>query len=296
MPRAPSFREIEVFRAVMLSGTTTAAAAMLHTTQPSVSRVLAQMQTGTDLKLFDMEKGRLRPTPEAQRLFETVQGHFQGLARIGQEVHLLRRSGTGLLRLGCTPTLGLGPMPGIVARFIERHPDVSVDLQTVGSHQLGEGLLHGRFDLVLATGRLDHPQFDIRVMHRSPAVCVMHPGHVMASRRRIRAADLSGQRLLTLNADDELSVALWQALQEAGAEPAATLQTTYSSTICRLAAEGAGIGIVNPYAARVFGQALMVVPLVPAIAVEVRLAHAGHLASSRLTEVFASLVAEGLEA
>jgi DNA-binding transcriptional LysR family regulator len=124
----------------------------------------------------------------------------------------------------------------------------------------------------------------------------MHPGHVMASRRRIRAADLSGQRLLTLNADDELSVALWQALQEAGAEPAATLQTTYSSTICRLAAEGAGIGIVNPYAARVFGQALMVVPLVPAIAVEVRLAHAGHLASSRLTEVFASLVAEGLEA
>ena len=89
---------------------------------------------------------------------------------------------------------------------------------------------------------------------------------------------------------------LWQALHEAGAEPAATLQTTYSSTICRLAAEGAGIGIVNPYAARVFGQALTVVPLVPAIAVEVRLAHAGHLASSRLTEVFASLVAEGLEA
>jgi len=280
----------------MLTGTTTAAAAMLHTTQPSVSRLLAQMQAGLDLKLFDMEKGRLRATPEAQRLFETVQGHFQGLARIEQEVDLLRRSGTGLLRIGCTPALGLGAVPGIVARFIARHPEVHVDLQTVGSHQLSEGLLHGRFDLVLATGRLDHPQFNIRVMHRARAVCVMHPTHPMASRRRIHASQLAGQRLLTLNADDELSIALWQALRSAGAEPAATLQTTYSGTICSLAAEGAGIGIVNPYAARVFAHALRVVPLLPACVVEVRMASASHLTSSRMAVSFAVMAAESLAA
>jgi DNA-binding transcriptional LysR family regulator len=278
----------------MLTGTTTAAAAMLHTTQPSVSRLLAQMQAGTALKLFDMDKGRLRPTPEAQRLFQTVQGHFQGLARIGQEVDLLRRSGTGLLRLGCTPALGLGLMPGIMARFIELHPDVHVDLQTVGSHQLSEGLMHGRFDLVLATGRLDEPQFDIKVLHQEHAVCVMHPEHPLASQRHVHASQLAGQRLLTLNADDELSIALWQALREAGAEPAATLQTTYSGTICSLAAQGAGIGIVNPYAARVFAHALRVVPLLPACLVEVRLARAGHLADSGLAEAFAGLVGETL--
>ncbi len=296
MPRTPTFREIEAFRAVMLTGTTTAAAAMLHTTQPSVSRLLAQMQSGVDLKLFDMDKGRLRPTPEAQRLFETVQSHFQGLARIGQEVDLLRRSGTGLLRLGCTPALGLGLMPGVVARFIGLHPEVHVDLQTVGSYQLGEGLLHGRFDLVLATGRLDHPQFDIRVMHRARAVCVMHPRHPLASRQRLHASQLAGERLLTLNTDDELSIALGQVLRDAGVEPAATLQTTYSGTICSLAAEGAGIGIVNPFAARVFAHALRVVPLVPACLVEVRMARASHLANSGMADEFAGLVSEGLAA
>lgn len=296
MPRPPTFREIEAFRAVMLTGTTTAAAAMLHTTQPSVSRLLAQMQAGADLRLFDMDKGRLRPTPEAQRLFETVQVHFQGLARIGQEVDLLRRSGTGLLRLGCTPALGLGLMPAVVARFIALHPEVHVDLQTVGSHQLSEGLLHGRFDLVLATGRLDHPQFDIEVMHRAHAVCVMHPGHPLARHKRLHASQLAGQRLLTLNADDELSAELWQTLHAAGAEPAATLQTTYSGTICSLAAEGAGIGIVNPYAARVFAHALRVVPLVPACVVEVRMARASHLADSGMAHAFAQLVAQRLAA
>jgi DNA-binding transcriptional LysR family regulator len=57
MPRPLSFKEIEAFRAVMQTGTTTAAAQLLHTTQPSISRLLAQMQTSADLKLFDMHKG-----------------------------------------------------------------------------------------------------------------------------------------------------------------------------------------------------------------------------------------------
>ncbi|REN20915.1 LysR family transcriptional regulator, partial [Mycobacterium tuberculosis] len=53
MSRPLNFRQIEAFRAVMQTGTTTAAAAMLHTTQPSVSRLLAQIQNATQLKLFD---------------------------------------------------------------------------------------------------------------------------------------------------------------------------------------------------------------------------------------------------
>ncbi|MBB2917505.1 LysR substrate binding domain-containing protein [Cupriavidus alkaliphilus] len=101
---------------------------------------------------------------------------------------------------------------------------------------------------------------------------------------------------MTLNSDDELSIALWQALRDAGAEPAATLQTTYSGTICGLAAQGAGIGIVNPYAARVFAHALRVVPLEPACVVEVRMARASHLANSSMADAFAELVAQALTA
>ena len=66
MSRPLNFRQIEAFHAVMLAGTTTGAAQMLRTTQPSVSRLLAQAQQASGLKLFDMERGRLRPTREAK--------------------------------------------------------------------------------------------------------------------------------------------------------------------------------------------------------------------------------------
>ncbi|MFJ1251179.1 LysR substrate-binding domain-containing protein [Cupriavidus sp. CuC1] len=290
MARPLNFREIEAFRAVMLTGTTTAAAAMLHTTQPSVSRLLAQMQAAAGLKLFDTQKGRLRPTQEARCLFDTVQHHFMGLARIEQDVAVLRKSGTGVLRIGCTPSLGLGVMPQVVGEFARRHADVHVNLQTVGGHHLREGLLNGQYDLVLSTSHLDDPHFDVRVMHRTNAVCVMHPGHALAGRATIHVRDLHNQFLLTLNADDELHVAFLRGMRQWQVEPSATIETTYSGTICSMAAQGAGIGIVNPYVADVFAHGLRVLPLLPACPVEVCMALPSQSASSAISEEFAALL------
>ena len=76
----------------MLTGTTIAAANMLNTTQPSISRSIAQIQAAAKLKLFELDRGRLRPTPEAVKLFEAVQRNFLGLETIEETVALLRRS------------------------------------------------------------------------------------------------------------------------------------------------------------------------------------------------------------
>ena len=151
MSRPLSSREIETFRAVIQTGTTTAAAQLLHTTQPSVSRLLAQMQAAAGLKLFDMHKGRLRPTAEAMDLYATVQQHFLGRERIERELAVLRQSGAGALRIGCTPALGLSVIPMAVRRFAERYPGRHLSLQTLGTQALREGLLHGHFDLVVST-------------------------------------------------------------------------------------------------------------------------------------------------
>ncbi|MGH8856478.1 MAG: LysR substrate-binding domain-containing protein [Polaromonas sp.] len=290
MSRPLNFRQIEAFRAVMQTGTTTAAAAMLHTTQPSISRLLAQIQGATLLKLFDIQKGRLRPTQEARQLFETVQRHFLGLDRIEQSVAVMRKSGTGSLRLGCTPALGLSVMPQVVHAFSRLYPDVHVNLQTISAHQLREGLLHGLYDLVLTTTPIRHPQLDAATLHRGNAVCVMHPQHPLAQRASLHVRDLQDQVLLTLNADDEIFLQFQHTMQQHGIEAAATVETTYSVTICMMAVQGTGIGIVNPYVASVFERDLHILPLSPRCPVEVSMAFSGQTAPSVITEQFAALL------
>lgn len=290
MPRPLNFREIEAFRAVMQTGTTTAAAGVLNTTQPSVSRLLAQVSAATGLKLFDHAKGRLLPTKEAKDLFDFVQRQFLGLDRVEQHVAHLRKSGSGSLRIGCTPALGLSLLPRVIGDLCRQHPDVHVDLQTTSAHQLREGLLHGNFDAVLSTAAQPHPELDGTVLQQAPMVCVMHPGHALASRPRVHVRDLMGQSLLTLNADDESQVRIQRLLQEHEVEVSTRVETSYSFTICLMAAEGAGIGIVNPYIASVFARDLHVAPLAPRCHVQVLMAFPQHVSRSRTTEAFTALL------
>jgi len=287
-----NFRQIDAFRAVMMTGTTTAAANLLHTTQPSISRLLAQLRDATGVKLFDIHKSRLRPTREGRQLFEIVQAHFLGLERIEQSVAVMRKSGSGSLRVGCTPALGLSVVPHAVKAFNRRYPGVHINLQTVGGHALREGLLHGVYDLVLTMAPLNHPQLDDVTLHRSSAVCVMHPGHPLAQRSAIHVRDLQDQTLLMLNADDEIYLPLVDAIKRMRIEPTATIETTYSATICRMAAEDVGIGIVNPYVAASFARDLCVLPLAPRCPIEVCMAFGGQSAVSTTTEQFAAILRE----
>lgn len=295
MSRPLNTREIEAFRAVIQTGTTTAASQLLHTTQPSISRLLAQMQAAAGLKLFDMHKGRLRPTPEALELYATVQQHFMGRERIERALSVLRQSGAGSLRVGCTPALGLSVIPTVVHRFAQQFPSTHLSLQTLGTTPLREGLLYGQLDLVVSTMAMVRTELDASVLHRSQAVCVMHPHHPLAAREAIHVRDLQGQKLLTLNANDDIFLQLQHTMQEHGIEAGSTIETTYSATICSLAAQGLGIGVVNPYMASVFARELRVLPLLPACAVEVVLALPPQFAPSERAECFIQLLREQLQ-
>jgi DNA-binding transcriptional LysR family regulator len=293
MTRALQFRQIEAFRAVMQAGTTTAAAGLLNTTQPSISRLLSQVAAATGLKLFEAERGRLKPTPEALDLYDVVERNFQGLDRIEQRIAVLRRSGAGTLRIGCTPALALSLMPAAVAAFCRAHPEVHINLHTQGGHHLWDGVQHGAFDIVLSTMAAARVEAKLVTLHRGRAVCVVPARHPLAARTRLHVRDLQGQVLLTLPSEDEFQAQFRQLLQSHGVEPAATVETTYSFTICRMAAEGAGIGVVNPYVASVFARDVRILPLSPALPVEIVRAYPPQHAPSRITETFcAAFVAE----
>lgn len=292
MVRQLQHREIEAFQAVIQTGTTTAAAQLMHTTQPSISRLLSQMQTAAGVKLFGMHKGRLRPTREAMELYSTVQQYFVGRERIERELAVLRQSGAGSLRVGCTPALALSVIPPVIGEYLKHYPGAHLSIQTLGAIELRDGVLNGKFDIVLSTMVLATEELNSTVLHRGRGVCVMHPDHPLASRASLHVQDLHGQLLLTLNADDSIFMQLQQEMQAFGVTPEATIETNYSSTICRLAAQGLGVGVVNPYMATVFAPDLKIVALQPECSVEAVLALPPQYASSARVDTLTELLRE----
>ncbi|WP_340524226.1 LysR family transcriptional regulator, partial [Cupriavidus necator] len=79
-------RQIEVFRAVMLTGTVSEAARLLHVSQPVVTRVLQHAEASLGFRLFERVRGRLQATPEANALYGDVERQVQVLTHHTGEI------------------------------------------------------------------------------------------------------------------------------------------------------------------------------------------------------------------
>ena len=108
-----NLRQIEVFRAIMLTSSISGAAKLLHVSQPAVSRLLSYTEQRLGLKLFERIKGRLYPTPEAKRLFTEVNAVYQGVQRVNEVADDLiqQRAGHPSRKSGRTPDCSKGLRP-----------------------------------------------------------------------------------------------------------------------------------------------------------------------------------------
>lgn len=145
-----NLRHIEIFHAVYVNGSVSAAARALNISQPSVSKTLRHAESLLGFALFQRAAGRLVPTADAHALFVEV-------SEIQDRVHALRESGRNLkrgadaiLRLSALPSLALGALPAAVSHFLLAHPMVKFDLQTVHHDDLLRKLQERETDIAIA--------------------------------------------------------------------------------------------------------------------------------------------------
>jgi DNA-binding transcriptional LysR family regulator len=125
-----NLRHIEIFHAVYVNGSVSAAARALNVSQPSVSKMLRHAESLLGFPLFQRTSGGLVPTQDAHVLFTEVseiQDRVYALREAGRN---LRRGVGGVLRISALPSLALDAIPTAVARFLRTHNDVKFDLQT----------------------------------------------------------------------------------------------------------------------------------------------------------------------
>ena len=106
-----SIRQLEAFDMIMLSGSVSAAATALHISQPSVSRLLQDLERDCDLKLFDRAKGRLIPTPQGIMFHEEVARSFKSARELMVAARNIRDLKQSRLRIGALAACSLEIVP-----------------------------------------------------------------------------------------------------------------------------------------------------------------------------------------
>jgi DNA-binding transcriptional LysR family regulator len=282
-------RHIEVFRAVMTTGSVTAAASMLFTSQPTVSRELGQLEYLLGFMLFDRIRGRLRPTARALTLYEEVQRAYIGLDRIMATAANLRACEQGQLSVICMPSLSHSPLPIACRRFISEHPGVGISITPQESPLLEEWLTAQRHDLGLTERQSPPPGTSLEPLLAADEVCVLPEGHRLLAKQVIHPTDLAGERFVSLSPTDPYRTQIDDLFRHHSVARELVLETHSAVSVCSMVAAGIGLAVVNPLTALAFaGKGLELRPFAASIPFHVNIVRPEHRPSTPLTEHFIS--------
>jgi DNA-binding transcriptional LysR family regulator len=67
-----TLRQIEIIRAIMVTGTVAGAARLLNVSSPGISRVMKHAEASIGVKLFNRRGGRYSPTAQANTIFNQI--------------------------------------------------------------------------------------------------------------------------------------------------------------------------------------------------------------------------------
>lgn len=290
-----NLRQVEAFKAVMTEGSVTQAAVALGISQPAVSCLIANLESTMGFMLFKRHRGRFQPTSEAEVFLEEAERLLDSHRRAVRAARDIRDLKAGTLRVAALPAASNDFMPRLMARFVKDRPQVKVSMQTRTSPQVREWISAQLFDVGFAELPADDPAVDCEPL-RMECLCAVPEGHDLAKLEKVSPTDLGNAPMIVQNPEHSAHYQLKAAFEDAGVVWAPQMECHLFASACKLAAEGAGIAIVDPFTAYQFqGQGLAFRPFAPTIPYELGLLFPALRPRSRLVSEFASALKAGVE-
>ncbi|MFT4195619.1 LysR family transcriptional regulator [Ottowia sp.] len=207
---------MEIFRAVMTGGTISAAAKLLHVSQPAISRSLAYTEQKLGLMLFMRSGGRLVPTAAAQRLLAEVDRVYQSALKVNELATELATTSKGAIRLLSSPCLADNVVPHAIARFAQANPEVTIRYRSVMSTDIPLEIIGSRCDVAISALPVEHPGLQSWRLCSGRMLCLAGRDHPLASRRSVSVEDLAAMPYISYITDSPFGLAVAREFEHRG--------------------------------------------------------------------------------
>ena len=290
-----NLRQLEAFRAVMLTKSITRAAESLFVSQPAVSRLISDLERSVQFSLFHRIKKRLVPTPEAKALYEEVERSFVGLSKITLAAREIREFRSGSLSIAALPALGLGYLPGIISRFAAERPDVSLSLSIRGSQNVSSLIAVQRADVGFTESIDFDDGIESELLLTTNLVCVLPPAHRLSEKPLIEARDLDQETFIGTGNWQLSWKDIDQYFERQEVKRKTQIDTQLNATVAEFVLSGAGIGIIDPITAERYApQGLVIKPFIPTVQYSYFVIFPENRPRSRLAEQFVERVKQDI--
>lgn len=195
-------REIEIFRAVFLTRSVSAAGLRLNLSQPSVSRILAEFERKFGCDLFVRQSRGVKPTREAKVFFQEVERRLGVMATLEEAAVQIVDKERGALVVGANIGLSVSLVPGVLRDMEISKKSISVKVHTRSSVKVIEYVRAGLIDVGLASS--EHRPDGVTILHDfvMPFFALIPRNNALAAKRTgIALSELAGEHLVAPSND-----------------------------------------------------------------------------------------------
>lgn len=240
-----SFRQIEVFHAVVLARSITSASKVLNVSQPSLSRTIRRMEDLLGIELFAREQGGLIPTAEALLIFGEVDNIVRQISGLSGQISRITRGEAAVFRLGATASVARALVPQALKTLSVSTPSLELFFDVLAVDQMEDYLVSGRGECLVTIARMDHPLIASEQVGKAVLVAIVPRDHILASRDRIWVRDLEGVDFIAFPGGGAHHMVVDKFLKDAGVSVNIKAVVRFSDTAVALANQGMGVALVD---------------------------------------------------
>ena len=228
-----TLRQIEIIRAIMVTGTVAGAARLLNVSSPGISRVMKHAEASIGVKLFNRRGGRYSPTAQANAIFNQINSVYDKVEDLQFVISRIKRGANSELKIGSVPSIANIIVPRAVADLRKTLPNLLIEVDILKIEDAADYLLLGKGELVASSYKLDHSVLACEPLARGRLKCIVPETHPLARQTRV-TANPYGRIMAGVFSNNALPYEV-------------TIRARFGSTVCALVSLGLGIAIVDEF-------------------------------------------------
>ncbi|MBK9522173.1 MAG: LysR family transcriptional regulator [Rhodocyclaceae bacterium] len=242
-----SFRQLQVFLALVEHKSITAAARACHVTQPTVSMQLRELTAVVGLPLYEVIGKNLFLTAAGMELAESARAMVDEWSAFGARIDQMKGVASGRLRVAVVSTAKYF-IPRALGSFCKRFPAIDIALEVENRDGIVRRLRENMDDMVIMSMPPEDMDIDCEAFMPNPLVLIAPLEHRLAGRRSVPLEKLLDDRFILREKGSGTRLACQIHFTEQQFRPQIRMELGSNEAIKQAVAAGMGVGVVSRHA------------------------------------------------
>jgi DNA-binding transcriptional LysR family regulator len=238
-------RHLEYFIEVARCKSFTKAAEQVHVSQPSISKMIKDIENRLGVELFYRNTKHVELTDAGETFLEQAQQIVSLFQNINTQIDGITGVQKGKIRIGFPPITSVTIFSHLLGAFKKEYPNTRIYLYEFGSKKIEEGIQEGELDIgIVCLPLTDAKLYDLFWLTRDPLRVVMHPKHWLARNSVIGLKDLAEESFVLYREDFRLHDQIIERCIAEGFQPNVIFETSQLEFMTQIVAANLGIAFL----------------------------------------------------